>query len=180
MAKKITVYTLLTVLLVLMIVANAFAINFAVLELSFDSDNRADVTELSRVGIKDPGKSCHIDLWTRLPGDEKYYAVFYGMIKVGNAAVFETEVNGEKVAVEVYQVTAFKFDGPDGGEEVDFSGKDYKGYITGMKKYDGMTVIKGDPTSSDDIMVIRSSDEKTVDAAIDYLIASFHEEKMSR
>ena len=118
-----------------------------------------------------------MDLWTRLPGDEKYYAVFYGMVKVGNVAVFETEVNGEKVAVEVYEVTAFKFDGPDGGEEVDFSGKDYKKYITGMRKYDGMTVIKGTPTASDDIMIVSSSDEKTVDAVIEDLISSFHEER---
>lgn len=177
MKKKITVYVLLIALVAAMLVANAFAINYTVLKVSVDADNRADVTELSRVGIKDPGDSCHMDLWTRLLGDEKYYAVFYGMVKVGNVAVFETEVNGEKVAVEVYEVTAFKFDGPDGGEEVDFSGKDYKKYITGMRKYDGMTVIKGTPTASDDIMIVSSSDEKTVDAVIEDLISSFHEER---
>lgn len=178
MAKKRIVYTLLIALVLAMVVANVFAINVLIAD-NVLRDNKVGISSLNRVRDVKPSKSCHVDFWVRLPEDVKYYSALYGVIDVGNVAVFETDVAGETVSVEVYEVWAGRFVPDEGGKEV-VADLDDMHFMHGMTVYDDRTVIFLREQPSDRFMVIDSADAGVVEAAAHDLLESYYEERFGQ
>ena len=179
MKKKITVYTLLIALVVVMVVANVFAINYFVADNWLKNpENKADISSLYKVGATGPDKSSHISSWVRLPGNEKYYSALYGLIDVGNVATFNADVDGKQIFIEVYEVWANRYDGGEGGRSEEISDSKVFNYMDSEKVYGDVTVVTDrDGTAHDRFMVIHSVDEKEVDAVIYDLLASYYAER---
>lgn len=176
MAKKRIVYTLLIALVLAMVVANVFAINVLIAD-NVLRDNKVGISSLNRVRDVKPSKSCHVDIWVRLPEDVKYYSALYGLIDVGSVAVFETEAAGETVTVEVYEVWGGRFVPDEGGKEVKTEDFDDMRFMHGMTVYEDRTVIFLKEQPSDKFMVIDSADPEVVDTAVYYLLESYSDEK---
>lgn len=106
MTKKITVYTVLTVLLVALIFANVYAINLAIWRLGVrtKTGNPEELTSLTAIEKDD---SQGFELFT-LSEEVRYSDLFFGMVDAGNKATFSVESGGKDVLVEIYCVEAFK------------------------------------------------------------------------
>lgn len=176
MAKKITVYVLLITLVLATVVANVFAIN-ALIADNVLRDNKAELSSINRVRDSEPSRSCHVGFWVRLPEDVKYYSALYGLIDVGNIAVFETEAAGETVTIEVYEVWGGRFVPDEGGKEVKTEDFDDMWFMHGMTVYEDRTVVFFTEQPSDRFMVINSADPAVVDAAVYDLLESYSDEK---
>lgn len=178
MKKKITVYVLLITLVVATAVANVFAIN-ALIADNVLRNNKAELSSINRLRDSKPSRSCHVDFCFRLPEDVKYYSALYGVIDVGNVAVFEADVAGETVSVEVYEVWAGRFVPDEGGKEV-VADLDDMHFMHGMTVYDDRTVIFLREQQSDRFMVTDSADAGVVEAAAHDLLESYYEERFGQ
>lgn len=176
MAKKITVYTVLIVLLVAMLLANAFTINLVIFDLATRQDNRADIDAVTCVKVSEKTRSNGLDNWIRIPEGATYYKAYYGMINTGDAVSFDVETSGGKVAVKAYEVTYNKFEFRGEGEELAFEGNNNDRYFYKMRLCDGFAVTRKTEAPSDRFLFIYSSDEETVREVADYIVISYLKE----
>ena len=179
MAKKITVYTVLIVLLVAMLFANAFTINFVIFDLVTRYDNRADIDAVTLVKVSEKTRSNGLDNWIRIPENATYYKAYYGMINTGDAVSFDVETSGGEVAVKAYEVTFNKFEFRGEGEELAFEENDRNQYFSKLKLCDGFAVAWKEMAPNTHFIFISSSDEETVREVADYIIISYLKESDS-
>ena len=176
MAKKITVYTVLIVLLVAMLLANAFTINFVIFDLVTRQDNRADKDAVTCVKVSEKTRSNGLDNWIRIPEGATYYKAYYGMINTGDAVSFGVETSGGEVAVKAYEVTFNKFESRGEGEELAFEENDRNQYFSKLMLCDGFAVAWTEMAPHTHFIFISSSDEETVREVADYIIISYLKE----
>lgn len=176
MAKKITVYTVLIVLLVAMLLANAFTINLVIFDMVTRQDNRADIDAVTLVKVSEKTRSNGLDNWIRIPEGAMYYKAYYGMINTGDAVSFDVETSGGKVAVKAYEVTFNKFEFRREGEELAFEENDRHQYFSKLMLCDGFAVAWTEMAPHTQFIFISSSDEETVREVADYIIISYLKE----
>lgn len=179
MAKKITVYTVLIVLLVAMLFANAFTINFVIFDLVTRYDNRADIDAVTLVKVSEKTRSNGLDNWIRIPEGATYYKAYYGMINTGDAVSFDVETSGGEVAVKAYEVKFNKFEFRGEGEELAFEENDRNQYFSKLMLCDGFAVAWTETAPHTQFIFISSSDEETVREVADYIIISYLKESDS-
>ena len=176
MAKKITVYTVLIVLLVAMLLANAFTINLVIFDMVTRYDNRADIDAVTCVKVSEKTRSNGLDNWIRIPEGATYYKAYYGMINTGDAVSFDVETSGGEVAVKAYEVTYDKFEFRGEGEDLAFEENDRNQYFSKLKLCDGFAVAWTQLNPDAWFLFIYSSDEETVREVADYIIISYLKE----
>lgn len=179
MAKKITVYTVLIVLLVAMLFANAFTINLVIFDLATRQDNRADIDAVTCVKVSEKTSSNGLDNWIRIPEGATYYKAYYGMVNTGDAVSFDVDTSGEKVAVKAYEVTYNKFEFRGEGEELVFEENDRHQYFSKLMMCDGFAVAWTETAPHTRFIFISSSDEETVREVADHIIISYLKESDS-
>lgn len=103
MTKKITVYTVLIVLAVALVFANAYAISLAVWRLGGSVEDPIALTSLNETGRKDSDEFGEFNV----PENAEYFNVYCGLVKVGEKTSFVVQSDGVDVSVEIYCVDAF-------------------------------------------------------------------------
>lgn len=105
MAKKITVYTVLIVLTVLLLIANVFSLSTAIWKFSVGSENPVQMSSLVAI---DGERENLIENCFNIPEDAERKKMFFGLCTVGDKATFSVESGGKNVLVEIYSVDIYK------------------------------------------------------------------------
>lgn len=133
MAKKITVYTLLIVVIIALLFANAYLINLRIWHVNVGkTTEKIDVSEfMTTVGASSEEFS---DI--KVPENAEYSTLWYGFVQAGEKVSFTVKSQDKDVVVEI-----FKVNGNDKCEyEKDVSFRN----VFGEEQYDGVADEKFD------------------------------------